>query len=37
MALAAGQTFVQVIPLNYAFNIRDGSTALPSPSGSPGP
>jgi hypothetical protein len=37
MTLAAGQTFVQVIPLNYAFNIRDGSTPGPSPSASAAP
>ena len=37
ISLTAGQTFVQVIPLDYAFDIRDGSTPVPSPSGSPGP
>jgi hypothetical protein len=37
IALTAGQTFVQVIALNYAFDIRDGSVPGPGPSGSPAP
>jgi hypothetical protein len=37
ITLTAGQTFVQVIPLNYAFDIRDGSVVVHGLSGSPAP
>jgi hypothetical protein len=37
ISLVAGQTFVQVIALNYAFDIRDGGAASPGPSGSATP
>ena len=37
ISLTAGQTFVQVIAMNYAFDIKDGSVPGPGPSGSPGP
>jgi hypothetical protein len=37
ISLTPGQTFVQVIPLNYAFDIRDGTLPVPGPSGSLAP